>query len=440
MELSEIIQFLKSDIWKIPEKQFSLLRRFLINAVRVILITLKGLRQNDIHLRASGLTFYSILSIAPVLALGFGIAKGFGFEKALEGLIYEQLQGQEQAAEKVVDFARATLENVRGGLVAGIGLVILFYTVIKILSHIESSFNDIWGIARPRSLGRKITDYFSLILICPVFFFVSSAVAVFLASEVRSATQEVWLLEAVGPVISLGLKLLPYVLLWFLFTFLYIFIPNTRVNFTSALLAGIIAGTIHGIFQQAYIIFQVGVSKYNAVYGSFAALPLFFIWLQISWLIVLLGAEVAFAHQNVNTAKYERETRLVSHSFKRLLSLQITHFLVKQFSSPKAAWDVMELSRALEIPIRLVNQILGELVDAGILSKVSVDGDRDVGYQPARDTDTLTIKYIVDALEKNGVDDIPVGRSQALEKLSDNLKVFSDTLEASPANQRLKDI
>ena len=440
MELSKLIQFLKSEIWRIPEKQFSLIKRVLINAVRVALITIKGLRQDDIYLRASGLTFYTILSIVPLLALGFGIAKGFGFEKALEGLIYEQLQGQEQAAEKVVMFARAMLENVKGGLVAGIGLVLLFYSVIKIFSQIESSFNNIWGVKRPRSLGRKITDYFSLILICPVFFIVSSAVAVFLASEVRSATQELWLLEAVGPAITFFLKLLPYALLWVLFTFLYMFIPNTKVNFTSALLAGIIAGTLHGIFQRIYIVFQVGVSKYNAVYGSFAALPLFFVWLQISWLIVLLCAEVAFAHQNLDTAKYERETRAVSYSFKRLLSLQIAQFLVRQFSGAKATWDVLELSRALEIPIRLVNQILSELVEAGVVSKVAMDEGGANGYQPARDPDTLTIKYVIDALEKNGVDDIPVGRSQAFDKLSENLKVFSDTIEASPANQRLKDI
>jgi membrane protein len=212
------------------------------------------------------------------------------------------------------------------------------------------------------------------------------------------------------------------------------------VNFGSALLAGIIAGTMHVVFQRAYIVFQVGVSNYNAIYGSFAALPLFFVWLQISWLIVLFGAEVAFAHQNLDTAKFEQESQTASHAFKRLISLQIVHFLVNRFSGDKVAWDVQEISRNLEIPTRLVNQMLSDLTRAGVVSRVSVDEDKAVAYQPARDPDQLTIKFVIDALEHNGNDNIPVAQSPAAEKLSESLKVFSDLIEASPANQRLKDI
>ncbi len=440
MDLSELKLFFKSEIWRIPERQFSPVKRLFIRVLRVFVLTLRGFTKDDVHLRASALTFYSLLSIVPVAALGFGIAKGFGFEKALEKLLFEQLQGQEQVAIRVVAFARELLENVKGGLVAGIGLVTLFYTVVKIFSHIESSFNNIWGIARSRGLGQKIIEYFSLMLICPVFFVVTSAATVFVTSEVKGFTQEVWLLEAVGPAIFFLLKLLPYTLLWTLFTFLYSFIPNTRVNFGSALLAGIIAGTMHVVFQRAYIVFQVGVSNYNAIYGSFAALPLFFVWLQISWLIVLFGAEVAFAHQNLDIAKFEQVSQTASHAFKRLLSLQIVHFLVNRFSGDKVAWDVQEISRSLEIPIRLVNQMLSDLAQAGVVSRVSVDEDRAVAYQPARDPDQLTLKFVIDALEHNGHDNIPIAHSPAAEKLSENLKAFNDLIEASPANQRLKDI
>jgi membrane protein len=440
MGLNELKQFFISEIWRISERQFSPIKRLLIRVLRVIVLTLRGFTKDDVHLRASALTFYSLLSIVPVAALGFGIAKGFGFENALENLVYEQLQGQEQVAIRVVDFARKLLEDVKGGLVAGIGLVTLFYTVIKIFSHIESSFNNIWGIAQSRRLGQKIIEYFSLMVICPVFFVLTSAATVFVTSEVKGFTQEVWLLEAVGPAIFFLLKLLPYTLLWALFTFLYSFIPNTRVNFGSALLAGIIAGTLHVVFQRAYIVFQVGVSNYNAIYGSFAALPFFMVWLQISWLIVLFGAEVAFAHQNLDTAKFEQESQTASHVLKRLLSLRIVHFLVNRFSGDKVAWDVEEISRRLEIPIRFVNQLLSDLTQAGVVSRVSVDENKTVAYQPARDPDQLTIKFVIDALEHNGSDNIPLTQCPAAEKLSENLKVFNDLVEASPANQRLKDI
>ncbi|MBW1961503.1 MAG: YihY family inner membrane protein [Deltaproteobacteria bacterium] len=434
------VQLLKSEIWRLPEERLPPARRLLISILRIVTLTIRGVAQDDIHLRASALTFYSLLSVVPVMALLFGIAKGFGFEKALESGLYEQFKGQEQVAVQVVGFARTLLENVKGGLVAGVGLVILFYTVIKILSHIEKAFNDIWGVARQRSMGRKMTDYFSLMLICPVFLVVTSAVTVFLAGEVKGIVQEVRFFEAFSPAIFFLLKLLPFTLLWILFTFLYVFIPNTRVNFTSALLAGIIAGTLHVIFQRAYILFQVDVSRYNAIYGSFAALPLFFVWLQISWLIVLLGAEVAFAHQNLSIAIVERESRRISHYFKRLLSLRIVHFLVTRFSGPKAAWEAEEISRDLKIPVYLANQILSELVEAGVVSKIVTNKDKTVAYQPARDTDIITVKFVIDALDHNGNDNIPVVQSPELQRLSETLKAVDEAVKASPANLCLKDI
>ena len=440
MALSKVITFVQTDIWRIRESELPLIRRIVPRTLKILILTYRGVTQDKVQLRASALTFYSLLSIVPLLAMGFGIAKGFGFEKTLRTFILEKLEGQEQVAAQVVEFARALLENVKGGLVAGIGVVILFYTVIKIFSHIESAFNDIWGITRSRSLGRKITDYFSMTLICPIFFIISSTGTVFITSGAKQAVEKVWLLEAVGPAIFFTLKLLPYGLLWILFSFLYMFMPNTKVNFMSGALAGIIAGTLHVFFQRAYIFFQVGVSKYNAIYGSFAALPLFFIWLQFSWLIVLLGAEVAFAYQNVDTFSFEKETRRVSHSFKRLLSLRIMHFLVSRFSGPKVAWEDSEISRKLEIPKHLVLQILDELVESGIVSRVTSDDTKAIVYQPARDPEILTIKYVIDALEHLGSDDIPAPESETLLKLSDNLNVFSDLIENSPANQRLKEI
>ena len=224
--------FVKKDIWQIREEAYPPGKRILYRSLKILLLTLQGFTQDRIQLRASALTFYSLLSIAPVLALGFGIAKGFGFDKDLEGFLFEKLEGQEQVATQVVEFSRALLENVKGGLVAGIGVLVLFYTVIKILSHIESAFNDIWYIDGSRSLGRKITDYFSLMLICPLFLLMSSGLTVLITSSAKLAVERVWLLEAVSPAIFLLLKLLPFCLLWFLFTFLYIFIPNTKVHLT----------------------------------------------------------------------------------------------------------------------------------------------------------------------------------------------------------------
>ena len=439
-DISRAIQFITTDIWRIRSGDLSRNRSFLIRLLRILILTIRGLGEDRWHLWASALTYYSLLSIVPVVAMVFGIAQGFGFEKTLEKLIYENLEGQEQIVTRVVDFAHALLQNVKGGLVAGIGLLILFYTIIKILSQIESAFNDIWGIKRPRSFGRKITDYLSIMLISPFLFVISSALTVMINSGAKMVVEKISLMAPFSPVIFFLLKLLPYGVLWVLFSFLYIFIPNRRVHFTSGVLAGIIAGTLYVLFQWVYIRFQIGVAKYNAIYGSFAALPLFIIWLQLSWVIVLFGAELAFAHQNVDTYEFEPDCRNISSHFKRLLSLQIVHLLIKQFLKGEKGWDAAQISHNLEIPIRLVQQIIFELISSGIISEVKFNENGDVGYQPARDPDTLTIKYVIDALERQGSNDIPVVKTEELDKLSESLKAFGDLIEKSPKNLHLKEI
>ncbi|MDY7038370.1 MAG: YihY/virulence factor BrkB family protein [Thermodesulfobacteriota bacterium] len=440
MNISKIIQFLKIDIWRIRKKELSRSKSFFIKQLRIFILASRGFVEDNCQLRASALTYYSLLSIVPVFAMVFGIAKGFGFEKMLQGVLLKSLEGQEQIVTQVMGFARALLENVKGGLIAGIGVVILFYTIIKILSHIESAFNRIWGITNSRSIGRRISDYLSIMLICPVLFLMSSAATVIISSGVKLVVQKISLLEAVSPVFFFMLKFLPYCIIWILFTFLYVSIPNTRVHYKSGLLAGIIAGTMYQVFQRAYIFFQIGVAKYNAVYGSFAALPLFFIWLQISWLIVLIGAEISFAHQNADTYEFEQDSLAVSHSFKTLLSLRTVHLLISHFSSGKMGLTASQIASKLEIPIRLVHRILHKLVASRIVSEIKADEYTDVAYQPARDPDTMTIKYVIDALEQYGSDDIPVAQSSELQRLSSGLKSFSDLVEKSPANKRLKEI
>ena len=438
--IPRIIEFLKTDIWRIREKDLPRPKSFLIRLLKVLILTLRGITEDRSPLRASALTFYSLLSIVPVVAMVFGIAKGFGFEESLEQVLLRTLEGQEEIVIRIVGFAHAVLENVKGGLVAGIGLLVLFYTVIMILSNIENAFNDIWGIKTPRSLGRKITDYLSLMLIGPILFILSSTLTVFITSSLKQVVEKITILEAVRPGIFLLLQLLPYAALWILFCFMYVFIPNTKINFKSGILGGIIAGTMYHVFQWGYISLQIGVAKYNAIYGSFAALPLFFLWLQISWLIVLFGAEISFAHQNVDTYEFEQECLTVSYSFKRLLVLRIAHLLVHRFTEGEKPCDARRISHQLEIPIRLVNQILFELVSAGIASEVRADQDKRVAYEPARDPDKMTIKYVIDALEQRGTDNIPVAETEELQTISESLKAFNELLEHSEANRLLKEI
>ncbi|KPK98827.1 MAG: ribonuclease BN [Omnitrophica WOR_2 bacterium SM23_72] len=437
---SKVIDFLKTDIWRVRLKSHSRPKSFLLKHLIVFLASLKGFDENKCQLRASALTYYSLLSIVPVIAMAFGVAKGFGFEKLLQKQLLDKFPAQQEIFTQLFSFANTLLENTKGGVVAGIGVALLFWTVIKVLGNIERSFNDIWGIKKQRSLARKFSDYLSIMFICPILVVVSSGFTVFVATQIQFITQKISLLGVLAPLISLIIKILPYGVLWVLFAFIYIFMPNTKVNLKSGIFAGIVAGTIYQLAQWVYIEFQVGVAKYNAIYGSFAALPLFLVWLQLSWLIVLFGAEISFAHQNVDMYEFEPDCLRVSYSFKRLLTLRVVHLLIKNFARGERPLTMSEISHALEIPTRLLRQILYELVESGILSEASTKEYKELGFQPAIDIDLLTIRFVVDALEGRGVDTIPVAQSKELTVLSESLKTFGHTIERSPANKLLKEI
>jgi membrane protein len=437
---AKIIEFIREDIWRIQLKDISRTKYFFIKQLRILILASRGFTKDKCTLSASALTFYSILSIVPIVAMAFGIAKGFGFQKLLEKQLLEKFQGQEEVMNRVVAFAHTLLENTKGGMIAGIGILFLLWTVIKLLSHIERSFNEIWEVKTHRTYGRKFSDYLSIMLISPILFILSSSVTVFITTQITVITQKVALIGMFSPVIFLMLKLIPYGLIWILFIFMYILMPNTKVNFSSALIAGVIAGTIYQIAQWAYITFQVGMARYNAIYGSFAALPLFLIWIQLSWLIVLFGAEISFAYQYVDTYDFEPDRRYISPAFKKLLSLQVSRLIISTFLKADPPLSAISISKTLQIPIRLVEQILEELVEAGILSDTDVKKNKEMSYQPARDINAITINTVIEALEQKGVNNIPVAQTAELRHLSEALKKLNEEIEKSPANRLLKDI
>ena len=438
--ISRLLQFISAGVWRIRLKDLSKRRSFGIRLLRIVLLSTRGFSEGHIHLRASALTLYSLLGIVPVVAMAFGIAKGFGFEKFLQKDLLERFRGQEEVATRIIDFAHSLLEATKGGVIAGVGLIILLWAVIRVLRDIEDSFNAIWGIEEARSLGRKFSDYLTILVISPILLTMSGSITIFISTQVAMITAKFSLLGYVSNQIFLLLKVLPYCVIWGLFTFVYILVPNTKVRFRSGLIAGIIAGTAFQAVQWGYIHFQVGVSKYNAIYGSFAALPLFLAWLQISWMIVLIGAEIAFAHQNVGTYEFEPDSQKISLSFKRLLSLMVAHLLTRRFADGKKPVTAQEISQTLEIPIRLVRQILFELVHSGIVSEIKGTDGNDLAYQPAFTIHRLTVARVLEALDERGLRSIPVTETEAFEAISTALKAFREAVDQSPANRLLKDI
>jgi membrane protein len=433
-------KFITEEIWQIqPEKQ-SRRKGYLIRQLKISLIAIKGFTRDKIQLRASALTFYSLLSIVPVVAMIFGIAQGFGFEDAMQQEIVKAFEGQKEVMDWVIKFAHNFLQNASGGVIAGVGVILLFWSVMKVLGNIESSFNDIWQIRTSRPLIRKFTDYLSIMLLAPVFLIASSSMQVFISTNVTTITQQYRLLAVVGPIVFFLLKWTPYLLIWLVFTLIYIVMPNTKVRFKSALVAGIIAGTVFQLVQWGYIEFQMRVNSYSAIYGGFAALPLFLIWLQLSWLIVLFGAEISFSNQNVEKYEYEEASLKISPWYKRVLSIYITHFVIRNFEKGKLPVTASQIAHKLEIPIRIVREIVFDLVETRLFTETVTESIKERGFQPARDISNITLFAVFDLLEKHGSHAIAVSESDDLRRIDELLKDFSKAMKKSPSNILLKDI
>lgn len=435
-----IMNFLSRGVWNMRLKDLSGHRYFFIRQLRIYLLSIKGFYEDKCQLRASALTFYSILSVVPVLAMAFGIAKGFGLGEKLEKELVTNLSGQQEVLRFLMEFANKMLENTEGSLIAGLGFIILFWSVIKMLSNIEESFNDVWQIKKARTWGRKFSDYTAIMIFAPILLIGSSAGTVVLKTMIQEFTKGNTLLEAVGPYLTFLINLAPFFLVWVLFTLLYTFMPNTHVKFKSGLIAGIIAGTIYQIFQVLYIEFQGMVTTYNAVYGSFAALPLFLMWLQLSWLIVLFGAEISFAEQNVENYEYEAESTEISYDYKRLLSLYVLHLIVRNFEKNDVPLLSQEISHKLEMPIRLVREILFELNNSGLISELMTDTDKQMAYQPAFDINKMTINKVTDVMEQNGSDKIPVLETDSYSKLKNLMDQYRKSVSLDQKETLLKDI
>jgi membrane protein len=322
-------------------------------------------------------------------------------------------------------------------MVAGIGIVLLFWAVIKLLGNIETSFNAIWGVKKGRSMSRKFCDYLSAMLLCPILLIMAGGINVLISSQVRDIIEKLPLLDFVGPMIFSLLNLLPYCVMWGLFTFLYMFMPNINVRFKAGLAGGIVAGTLYQILQLVYINFQIGVAQYNAIYGGFAALPLFLIWLNMSWLIVLLGAEITFAFQHADTYEFEPECQALKPGYKRLMTLWVMHHLVKVFKNGDCPPGVDDISMLLRMPARLVQQILTELTLCNMVAEVSIAGKTAIRYQPARDISTITLSAVIEALEDYGGAGLRVSETDELKKIEHHLNQFRALVAEAPENSVL---
>jgi membrane protein len=431
---------LNDAIWNTPLSELSRRKSYIFKQLRIIVLAVRGFLNDKVQLRASALTFYSLLSVIPVAAIVFAIAKGFGLDQTLQDLIIKKSGSEQEVLSWLLQKARIAIEKTRGDYIAGIGMIILFWSVMSLLNHIESSFNHIWQISSSRPWYRKFTDYLTIMLIAPVFIILSSGITGFQVTTLPDFMNNAPILDFFKPVISFLVKFAPYFLSWVALTVLYIIMPNAKVKFMPALISGLIAGTILQGIQWLYIDLQFGISKLNAIYGSFAAVPLFIIWLQTSWTVVLLGAEISFANQNLSRYEMESEALNISTYQKRALVLMIMHMIIRNFMLGEKPISAEYIAVNLKIPVRLSRDILQDLSSANLLSIIHENEEKERLYQPALDVNRLTVSYVFSRLDKKGVEQIMVIRNKDYEKIISMLEKFDKLIAKSDANILIKDL
>ena len=438
--ITRTLNFLRHDIWRLDQDALSRPKAFLLKPTRIILLALQDFVRDKCALRASALTFYSLLSVVPVAAMAFGLAKGFGLEERLAKQIYVWLPGQTAAVERIIAFARALLDSAQGGVVAGVGVLVLFWSALKVLRQIEAALNDIWKVPG-RAFLRQFTDYVTLMIFSPVLIIVSSSLNVFIRTQITDLTSSLALLRIASPVIFFFLNLLPFALLSILFILIYLVMPNVRVRLKSAIIAGMISGTLYQSSQSLYIGTQVVVSKYNAIYGSFAALPLFLIWLQVSWMIVLLGAQITHAHERVATYAMSIDYQNASQTSRKQTALQILQVIIRRFEQGDPPSGSEQIALQLQLPRAMVEDLLQHLVESRLVSMVEESGpDSVTAYQPACDIQRITVVAFLEAWDNVGQNPLDLSAGAQCKPAVQTLSALYDELRRSAANRLVKDL
>lgn len=430
--ITKAIHFLTHGIWRITEGENKAKKTYFFNIIKAFILTLRNINGSKLNTRAGALTYNTLLSIIPLLAVLFGIARGFGFQNIVESQLLQYFSGQRTIIEKSMEFIDKSLKYAQGGLFLGIGVVLLLFSVISLISSIEDSFNIIWRIKKGRTIFRKFTDYLALIIITPVFLICNAGLSIILSS-----TTDVQIIDWVT---SPLLKIVPFVITILLFTLIYIYIPNTKVKISAALLAGIFSGSCFQVFQILYITGQIWISKYNAIYGSFAVLPLLLLWLQLSWFICLLGVELSFAYQNINKFSFEKEITNISRRYKDFVLLLVTTLIVKRFEGAEMPYTADELSEKYKIPTQLASDTLYYLQQVGLIAETPTKDPREIAYIPAVDINLITVSYFYNRIDQYGSEDFKIDTEHECKNIWNEILNIRKIIDRKEKYTLVKDI
>lgn len=434
--IKQLYHFLTSDIWMITEKELTKSNRFSLRLLKKLILSARGVTEDNLFIKASALSYYTLLALVPILALVIAIGRGFGFQAAVVDWLTHALSAQAEMIPYIIEFVENYLQRAQGGVFLGVGFAILLWSVLSAFRQIENNFNDIWDVKKSRSIVRQFTMYISLMLLIPILIALSSGFSIFINTQLVNSG----LSDFFSPLTRFSLKIAPYFIYSLLFTIMFLIIPNTKVQFKHALLAGVVSGVAFQLFQWLYVSGQINLSNYNAVYGSFAAIPLLLMFLQISWLIVLYGAELTFVSQNLQNYNFENETKHISRRYKDYLTLMVMKISISRFEQGENPLTSQQIADDYNIPVRLVNQILKLLVNTRLLSEIHTDNNQEKTYQPAMDIHQITIQLLFDRISKLGSENFKVDNKKEFDGMWEKLEQFRQNIASKSNDLLIKDL
>jgi membrane protein len=438
--ITQTYNSIRTDIWKTPMDRLTGNKAYWIRQVRIIYMVILGIKRDNIYIKASALTYFTMLSIIPLVALAFGIAKGFGLQDELRAQIIMQFHNQEQVMAWILDFANNMLEEASGGWIAGVGVALLFYTVGQLLNYVETTINSIWRVDETRVWYRKMTDYLAIIIMVPVIFIASSSVTVLANTKLNDLLSQSAMLEVLKPVVSFLVQLIPFILLCILATAAFLVMPNTRVKIRPAIIAGLVTGIALQVLQILYVQSQMGISKLGTLYGSFAAVPLLMIWVQVTWVALLMGAQLSYYMQNITRYEFEFDVQTVSPKQKKRLSLLVMHCLTDDFIKGVKPRAPEEISHDLSLPVRTVHDCLDQLRDSELVTELWDETEDRYVYQPATDINRMTLSFVLDKMDNSGSIHKIVVNNTDYKKIDLALNKFETMIASSETNILLRDI
>lgn len=392
-----------------------------VRCIKIVNLSVRTFLDSDLQSRAAALTYRTLLAIVPAFALIFAIGRGFNLQDLIQSELYKFFPAQHQALSTAMSFVDSYLAQSSQGVFVGVGIVFLLWTLISLLSHIEDAFNKLWGVKQGRSLYRKVTDYTAICLMIPVLIVCAAGINIFMGTMFDILLGDM----AHSAVISFILDCAPFLLVCVAFTLSFLLIPNTTVKLKYAAISGLISGIAFQIVQVLLITGTVYVTKYNAIYGSFAFLPLLLIWLQISWLILLFGCTLTYSMQNIFHSTFTTDTKNISPLYERKIIVAAAAVVISRFKKGLKPMTVGEMSQQYGLPIRLLGDIIDRMHNAGIIYYVVREKEEE-GVAPAVDIGAFTVGDLLMRMELEGNSDFVPGFKRDYEKLIEVMDLIAE--------------